>query len=102
MNQRRGEGNVVSFEVVPFVNGNDPTQPPVSRGFGPIYRRSQLTCNQKNLPPLHSVNAIENLNGHDLVQYLTGYGAVPPVGPNPHATNRLRKETLTGLIGALT
>ena len=56
---------------------------------------------QINLPPLHSVNAIENLNGHDLVEYLTGYGIVPPVGANPHAINRLRKETLKGLIGAL-
>jgi hypothetical protein len=36
MNQRRGEGNVVPLLVVPFVNGNDPTQPPVSRGFGPL------------------------------------------------------------------
>ena len=34
MNQRRGEGTVVPFEVVPFANGNDPTQPPVSRCFG--------------------------------------------------------------------
>ena len=56
-------------------------------------------CDQHNLPPLHSVNAIENLNGHDLVDYLTGYGVVPPVAANPHATNRLRKETLKDFVG---
>jgi len=84
MNQRRGEGNVVPYEVIPFINGNDPTQPP------------------HNLPPLGSVNAIENLNGHDLAAYLTGYGIIPlPAGANPHATNRLWKETLKGLVGAL-
>jgi hypothetical protein len=54
---------------------------------------------QNNLPPLHSSNVIENLNGYDLVQYLTGYGIVPPVGANPHATNCLQKETLKGLVG---
>ena len=64
--------------------------------------RSELTCDQGNLPPLVSVNAIDNLNGQDLAAYLTGYGSVPlPVGGNPHATNRLRKETLKGLVGAL-
>ncbi|KAH8985408.1 hypothetical protein EDB92DRAFT_2116774 [Lactarius akahatsu] len=35
MNQSRGEGNIVPFEVVPFTNGTDPTLPP------------------HNLPPLH-------------------------------------------------
>ena len=48
---------------------------------------------QHNLPPLLSINAIENLNEHDLMAYLTGYGVVAPVGANPHATNRLQKET---------
>ncbi|KAF8241061.1 hypothetical protein L208DRAFT_1352094 [Tricholoma matsutake] len=84
MNQHRGEGNVVPYEVIPFTNGNDPTQPPY------------------NLPPLGSINAIENLNGHDLAAYLTGYGIVPlPAGENLHATNCLQKETLKGLVGAL-
>jgi hypothetical protein len=64
--------------------------------------RSELTCDQHNLPPLASVNAIDNLNGQDLAAYLTGYGVVPlPAGANPHATNRLWKETLKGLVGAL-
>ena len=36
MNRSRaeGEGNVAPFEVIPFNNGNDPTQPPVSYRFG--------------------------------------------------------------------
>ena len=64
--------------------------------------RSELTCDQGNLPPLVSVNAIDNLYGQDLAAYLTGYGSVPlPVGGNPHATNRLRKEKSKGLVGAL-
>lgn len=63
--------------------------------------RSQLTFYQNNLPPLHTVNAIDNLNGNDLLRYLTGYGAVPPVGANRRATNRLRKEALKSLVGAL-
>jgi len=41
------------------------------------------------------------LKTFDLVDYLNGYGIVPPVGANPHATNRLRKETLKSLVGAL-
>lgn len=32
MNQRMGEGIVVPLEVVPFIDGIDPTKPPVSRG----------------------------------------------------------------------
>lgn len=95
MNQRRGEGFVVAFEIVPFVNGSDPTQPPVSASSNGY----KLISDQNNLLPLHSVNDIDNLNGHDLVRYLNGYGIVPPVGLNPHATNRLRKDTLKGFVG---
>jgi len=83
INRQRGEGDVVPFEIVPFNNGTDPTQPP------------------NNLPPLHSVNAIQNLNGHDLVSYLHGYNVIPaPGGPNPHATNRLQKDILKKKVGA--
>jgi len=70
MNQHRGDGSVVPLEVVPFTNGDNPTQPP-------------------------------NLNGHNLNQYLNGYGVAPPVGANPHATNHLWKETVKSLVGAL-
>ncbi|KAF8812885.1 hypothetical protein BYT27DRAFT_7132131 [Phlegmacium glaucopus] len=83
MNKHRGEGIVVPFEVVPFTNGSDPTQPP------------------NNLPPLHSINVIENLNENDLVEYLTGYGVIPPVGANQYISNHLQKETLKGLVRAL-
>ncbi|KIJ11779.1 hypothetical protein PAXINDRAFT_157172 [Paxillus involutus ATCC 200175] len=82
VNQHRGDGKVVSFDIVPFTNGNDPTQPP------------------DNLPPLHSIDVIENLNEHDLMEYLNGYGVVPPVSTNPYATNYLQKEILKGLIGS--
>ena len=34
-NQRIGDGTIVPLEIVPFVNGDDPTQQPVSHGFGP-------------------------------------------------------------------
>ena len=34
MNQHRGEGTVVPFEVILFTNGNNPTQPPVSFASG--------------------------------------------------------------------
>lgn len=81
MNQSRLDGTVVAFKVVPFTDGSDPTQPP------------------NNLPPLHSVNAIENLNGHDVVAYLVGYGVVPPAGTNPHTTNYLQKDALKLLVG---
>lgn len=64
----------------------------------------QLTLasyDQTNLPRLGTVNAIETLNGHNLVQYLNGYGIVPPVGANPYATNRIRKEALKTYVGAM-
>jgi len=77
MNESRGDGDVVQFEIVPFNDGSDPTQPP------------------HNLPPLHSFNVIETLHGAQLVAYLNGYGVVL----HPLATNDLRKEVLKGLIG---
>ncbi|KAM6492393.1 hypothetical protein JOM56_012117 [Amanita muscaria] len=45
-NQQRGDGTLVHYEVVPFVNGMDPTLPPY------------------NLPRLDSVTTIDNLNVH--------------------------------------
>ncbi|KIJ99354.1 hypothetical protein K443DRAFT_8429 [Laccaria amethystina LaAM-08-1] len=82
MNESRGDGTVVVFDIVPFTDGSDPTQPP------------------NNLPPLHSVNAIENLNGLQIAAYFNGYGIVPPVGANTVATNCLQKDTLKQLVGA--
>ena len=60
---------------------------------------SQLTCDQHNLPYLDSVNAIENLDGNQLVGYITGYGVVPPAAADPAATNHLQKQTLKRLVG---
>ena len=34
-------GNIVPFEIVPFVNGDDPTEPPVSSSF-PLMNMPQL------------------------------------------------------------
>ncbi|KAH9172503.1 hypothetical protein EDB89DRAFT_906722 [Lactarius sanguifluus] len=83
INQSRGHGNVVPFEVVPFTDGTDPTLPP------------------HNLPPLHTVNVIDNLSEQSLTTYLTHYGIVPlPTGGSPDATNHLQKETLKQLVGA--
>ncbi|KAM6497600.1 hypothetical protein JOM56_005548 [Amanita muscaria] len=82
MNQGRGDGNIVRFEIIPFANGNDPTLQP------------------HNLPPLYSVDTIQQLDGATLSAYLTGYGIDPlPAAGNPDATNRLRKETLKRLVG---
>ncbi|KAH8982565.1 hypothetical protein EDB86DRAFT_2970285, partial [Lactarius hatsudake] len=76
INRSRGHGNVVPFEVVPFTDGTDPTLPP------------------HNLPPLHTVNVIDNLSEQSLTAYLTHYGIVPlPTGGSPDATNHLQKET---------
>ncbi|KIJ99349.1 hypothetical protein K443DRAFT_679969 [Laccaria amethystina LaAM-08-1] len=83
MNQHRADGAVIEYEIVPFTNGDDPTQPP------------------HNLPYLGSVNAIENLDGNELVGYLNGYGVVPPAGTNPVATNLLQVQTLKRLVGVL-
>lgn len=99
MNQSRLDGTVVAFKVVPFTDGSDPTQPPVGFVLVSSNDGSELTCDQNNLPPLHSVNAIENLNGHDVVAYLVGYGVVPPAGTNPHTTNYLQKDALKLLVG---
>ncbi|KAH9013232.1 hypothetical protein EDB85DRAFT_2034448 [Lactarius pseudohatsudake] len=85
MNQSRGEGNIVPFEVVPFTDGTDPTLPP------------------HNLPPLHTVNVINNLSEQFLTTYLTHYGVVPlPIGGSSVATNclQLQKERLKQLVGA--
>ncbi|KAH9004633.1 hypothetical protein EDB86DRAFT_3072122 [Lactarius hatsudake] len=77
INQGRGTGNVVPLEIVPFVNGDDPTLPP------------------HNLPPLYSIGVIEGLNEQDLATYLTHYDVVPiPAGA---AAGR---EALKRLIGA--
>jgi hypothetical protein len=53
-----------------------------------------LTPYQHGLPPLLSYQSIEGLRGQQLIEYLDGYGVVPPVGANPRGTNRLRKEAL--------
>ncbi|KAH9163049.1 hypothetical protein EDB89DRAFT_2242905 [Lactarius sanguifluus] len=83
INQSRGQGNVVPFEVVPFTDGTDPTLPPY------------------NLPHLHTVNVINNLSEQFLTTYLTHYGVVPlPIGENSVATNYLQKETLKQKVGA--
>ncbi|KAI9431232.1 hypothetical protein H4582DRAFT_2009491 [Lactarius indigo] len=77
------KSGAVPLEVVPFTNGDDPTQPP------------------HNLPHIDSAATIDGLNGAQLIGYLNGYGINPlPRGIHPHATNRARKETLKRVVGA--
>ena len=98
MNQQRGDGGVIRYEIVPFANGEIPTQPPVSV-LSASNDESQLTSDQHNLPYLGSVNAIENLNENQLAAYLNGYGIVPPAGADPATTDHWQKQTLKRLIG---
>ncbi|KAI9447209.1 hypothetical protein BJY52DRAFT_366245 [Lactarius psammicola] len=83
MNHNRGNGNVVPFEVIPFTDGSDPTLPP------------------HNLPPLHSINVIRNLDEQTLATYLTHYGVVPlpSVVGDPLATNEFQKDRLRIFVG---
>lgn len=82
INRGRLEGDIVPYEVVPFPNGDDPTQPP------------------HNLPHLVSVEVIEQLSECQLISYLTGYGTNPmPTGPNPGDTDYLRRDHLMALVG---
>ena len=70
MNQGRVEGNL-AYEIIPFANGDDPTQGPVSRDLVPVTINLTQHCNQHDLPLLGSIDAIENLNGQELAGYLT-------------------------------
>ena len=98
MNQQRGDGGVIRYEIVPFANGEIPTQPPVSV-LSASNDGSQLTSDQHNLPYLGSVNAIQNLDENQLAAYLNGYRIVPPADADPATTDRWQKQTLKRLIG---
>ncbi|KAN0135213.1 hypothetical protein V8E53_007104 [Lactarius tabidus] len=63
-------GNILAYKVVPFPNGDDPTQPPVKQ-----------------------------LSECQLTSYLTGYCVNPRTGPTPRDTNCLRRGCLKGAIG---
>lgn len=77
-------GDLYSLEVLPFRNGDDPTKDP------------------HNLPHLYSARAIDELEREDVIAYLNGYrmGELPE-GPNQEATNRLLKNILKRVVGAL-
>lgn len=93
MNHNRDDGACgVPYEVVPFTNGDDPTQPPVSCACASP--GSELTCDQHNLPPLHSVYVIKSLDNQQLSAYLTGYGTSPLQVPDDR-----QKWTLGRYIG---
>eukprot|EP00123_Amoebidium_parasiticum_P008808 comp19032_c0_seq4/m.21447 comp19032_c0_seq4/g.21447 ORF comp19032_c0_seq4/g.21447 comp19032_c0_seq4/m.21447 type:complete len:182 (-) comp19032_c0_seq4:457-1002(-) len=61
-NRTCSDGMAVSFEVVRFPDGSDPTQPP------------------HELPPLCNVEDLKKLTGPEMKTYLEGYNAVVPKG----------------------
>ncbi|KAJ7056960.1 hypothetical protein C8F01DRAFT_1152867 [Mycena amicta] len=56
LNDRYAPGYVAPFVVLPFLNGDDPTDAP------------------HNLPPMHNAGDIEALTAAAITAYLTGYG----------------------------
>ncbi|KAN0135219.1 hypothetical protein V8E53_007110 [Lactarius tabidus] len=82
INRGRLDGNIIAYKVVPFPNGDDPTQPP------------------HNLPHLVSVDVIKQLSECQLTSYLTGYCVNLPIGPTPRDTDYLRRGYLKGAVGA--
>ncbi|KAH9051327.1 hypothetical protein EDB83DRAFT_2626617 [Lactarius deliciosus] len=94
MNQSRGEGNIVPFEVVPFTDGTDPTLPPVSFHFSLLW---MINLSQLGISTISHLCTLEQF----LTTYLTHYGVAPlPIGGSSVATNCLQKETLKQLVGA--
>jgi len=82
INQNRLDGRTVPFRIVPFKNGDDPTQPP------------------HNLPHLASVVVIKQLNEQQVNSYLTGYGIDRlPSGSHPDETDYLWGRPLVRAIG---
>lgn len=83
INQHRLDRTITAYKVVPFPNGNDPTQPP------------------HNLPHLVSEAMIDQLGECELTLYLIGYCINPvPVGPTPRDMDYLRRDHLKDAIGA--
>ena len=82
------DGGVIRYEIVPFDNGEIPTQPHVSV-VSASNDESQLTSDQHNLPYLGSVNAIENLDENQSAAYFNGYGIVPPADADLATVTRI-------------
>lgn len=57
-NSAAGDGIKKPWEIVPFVNGDDPTGPP------------------HNLPPIWNLNELNQLQVHHVNAYLAGYGVI--------------------------
>ncbi len=68
-----GDGRARTFKVVPFVNGELPTAPPVCR-FLVVLCSSEFCC-QHNLPALHNEGDIDALLDQEASDYLIGYRA---------------------------
>jgi hypothetical protein len=66
-NSSAGDGLTKPWNVIPFVNGEDPMDGP------------------HNLPQIRNLNDLNQLNGAQLTAYLAGYGQQVP---NPIATRR--------------
>lgn len=76
------------YNIVPFPNGEDPTQPPVSLTFSPCCAmlRSLL---KHNLPRIRSEDDIgdaAHLTTQQLGAYLRGYGVEVPRGREARET----------------
>ena len=76
-NSMFGEGTVNPYNIIPFADGADPTQPP------------------HNLPPLRTLGNINQLSAVHVNAYLAGYGIAIPA----NATLKERKQMLTRAIG---
>ncbi|KAF9516747.1 hypothetical protein BS47DRAFT_1340369 [Hydnum rufescens UP504] len=79
VNGTRDHGLVIPYTIVPFADGDDPTQPP------------------HNLVPLLSTAVIDTLSAHRCNDYLDGYNVDRPPGAGNVA---LRHELLKRAIGA--
>jgi hypothetical protein len=73
-NLQSGDGLSRVFKIVPFVNGDLPTAPPVCR-FLVVLCPAAFRC-QHNLPALHSERDVDALLDQEVTDYLIGYQAL--------------------------
>ena len=80
-----GDRRSCPFKVVPFINGELPTDQPVCPV--PLFcTHLTILCHQHNLPALLNVGAINALTGQQANDYLVGYNL-----PVPHTIVQRKK-----------